>query len=125
MSESNAAVLQRLFEAFNRHDIDGVLDCMTEDCVFFPAAGPEAFGTRLEGHDALRQAFTGVWGGIPDVQWENCSHYADGDLGLSQWTFTGTNANGGRIEVNGCDIFSFRDGKVASKNAFRKDRVAA
>ena len=123
MSHAHTAVLQALFEAFNRHDIEGVLACMTEDCVFYPAAGPEAFGNRLQGHEALRKAFTGVWDAIPNVQWEHCRHFANDDLGLSQWTFTGTDKDGKRIEVNGCDIFSFRDGKVAGKNAFRKDRI--
>ena len=62
-------------------------------------------------------------GGTLSVQWEHCRHFANNDLGLSQWTFTGTDKDGKRIEANGCDIFSFRDGKVSSKNAFRKDRT--
>ena len=124
MSEAHTTVLTQLFEAFNRHDIDAVLACMTEDCVFYPAAGPEPFGNKLQGREALHAAFTAVWNNIPDVQWADCRHFAHGDLGLSQWTFKGTAKDGSEINVYGCDIFSFRDGKVASKSAFRKDRTA-
>ena len=44
------------------------------------------------------------------------------DLGVSQWTLVGTREDGARIEADGVDLFSFRDGKIASKKAFRKER---
>ncbi len=48
---------------------------------------------------------------------------ASGDRGVSQWTFVATRADGGgRIEAAGCDLFTFRDGRIAVKDAYRKDR---
>jgi ketosteroid isomerase-like protein len=41
---------------------------------------------------------------------------------VSEWTFTGTRADGSRVEVNGCDVFTFREGKIAVKNSYRKNR---
>lgn len=119
---SEAKLLQDLFDAFNRHDLDGVLACMTEDCVFEGAAGPEAYGARFVGHDAVGAAFEGVWKTFPDVQWANDRHFAADGLGVSQWTLVGTREDGKRIEADGVDLFTFRDGKVATKKAFRKDR---
>ena len=119
---SEAKLLQVLFDAFNRHDLEGVLACMTEDCVFEGAAGPEAYGARFIGHDAVGAAFEGVWKTFPDVQWANAAHFAADGLGVSQWTLVGTREDGVRIEADGVDLFSFRDGKVATKKAFRKDR---
>ena len=46
--------------------------------------------------------------------------WSAGDRGVSEWTFTGTRSDGTRVEVNGCDLLTFRDGKIAVKNAFRK-----
>jgi len=119
---SDAKLLQDLFDAFNRHDLEGVLACMTEDCVFEGAAGPEAYGARFVGHDAVGKAFAGVWKTFPDVQWANDRHFAADGLGVSQWTLVGTREDGMRIEADGVDLFTFRDGKVATKKAFRKDR---
>jgi len=119
---SEAKLLQDLFDAFNRHDLAGVLACMTDDCVFEGAAGPEAYGARFVGHDAVGAAFAGVWKTFPDVQWANDKHFAADGLGVSQWTLVGTRKDGVRIEADGVDLFTFRDGKVASKKAFRKDR---
>jgi ketosteroid isomerase-like protein len=45
-----------------------------------------------------------------------------GDRGVSEWTFTGTSKDGTRVEVSGCDLFTFRNGKIAVKNSFRKNR---
>ena len=53
---------------------------------------------------------------------ENREYIVQGDFGVSQWTFTGTAADGSRIETDGVDIFTFKNGKIASKNAFRKAR---
>lgn len=119
---SDAQLLQNLFDAFNRHDLEGVLACMTEDCVFEGAAGPEAYGARFVGHDAVGKAFAGVWATFPDVRWANDTHFAADGLGVSQWTLVGTRQDGVRIEADGVDLFTFRDGKVATKKAFRKDR---
>jgi len=43
---------------------------------------------------------------------------------VSEWTFTGTDKDGTSVEVNGCDIFTFRDGKILIKDSFRKMRSA-
>jgi hypothetical protein len=41
---------------------------------------------------------------------------------VSEWIFTGTRRDGTRVEVRGCDLFTFRDGKIAVKNSYRKNR---
>jgi ketosteroid isomerase-like protein len=119
---ASAELLEAMFAAFNRHDADGVLACMTDDCVFEAAAGPEAHGRRIHGRDAVAAAFSQVWASMPDVQWRNTRHFVAGDRGVSEWTFVATRPDGSRIEADGCDLFTFRDGKVAVKQAFRKDR---
>ncbi|MDB5762483.1 MAG: hypothetical protein JWQ21_1478 [Herminiimonas sp.] len=126
MTNVNGKVTIELLEAFsaawNRHDIDALMSFMTNDCVFEAAAGPEACGKRFEGQEAVRAAFALAWSAFPNAQWERSSHFICGDRGVSQWTYTGTRADGMRIEANGCDIFTFRDGKIAVKSAYRKDR---
>ncbi len=117
-----AATLQAFGDAWNRHDIDGLMSFMSEDCVFQTAAGPDACGTRHVGQAAVRKAFAGAWETIKDAQWENGTHFAEGDFGISQWTFTGTAPDGTRIETDGVDVFAFRDGKITLKSAFRKVR---
>jgi steroid delta-isomerase-like uncharacterized protein len=109
-------------DAWNRHDVDALISFMSDDCVFQTAAGPDACGTRHVGREAVRQAFAAAWAQVPDAQWLNGRHFVHGDFGVSEWTFTGTAADGSRIETDGVDLFAFREGKIQTKNAFRKAR---
>ena len=61
-----------------------------------------------------------VFARVPDVQWRNARHFIAGDRGVTEWTMTGTTADGQRIEANGCDVFTFRDGLIALKDSYRK-----
>lgn len=126
LSQSNPVITAETLAAFsaawNAHDVDALMSFMSEDCVFMTAAGPDACGTRHEGREAVRKAFAGAWAAVPDAQWLNGKHFVHGDFGVSEWTFTGTAADGSRVEADGVDVFTFRNGKIAVKNAFRKAR---
>jgi ketosteroid isomerase-like protein len=117
-----AADLKALFDAFNRHDADAVMSFMTDDVVFETLGGDEVHGTRIVGRDAVRDAFAGVWQAFPDAHWQTTRHTVASDLGVSEWIFRGTGNDGSRIEAEGCDLFTIRDGKITTKRAFRKQR---
>ncbi len=116
------ATLAAFSDAWNRHDVEALMSFMHDDCVFETAAGSEACGGRHVGRDAVRKAFAAAWANVADAQWRNGRHVVHGDFGISQWTFTGTAADGSRIETDGVDVFTFRDGRILVKNAFRKMR---
>ena len=116
------AYLQAFADAWNAHDADAVMDFMTDDCVFEASAGPDVCGASHIGREAVRAGYSEVWKTFPDAQWRGPRHFVCGDRGVSEWTFTGTRADGTRVEVNGCDVFTFRDGKIAVKNSYRKNR---
>lgn len=114
--------LERVFDAFNRHDGAGVMTGMTDDVVFDAAAGPEICGRRIEGAADVRAAFESTFAMFPDVSWECTRHAVFGDRGISEWIFRATTKDGSKIEAEGCDLFGFRGEKICSKSAFRKDR---
>lgn len=124
ISEVTPETLQAFVDAWNRHDADALMSFMTEDCVFEASSGPEICGTRLVGCDAVRTGYAEVWSTFPDAHWGNARHFVSGERGVSEWTFAGTRSDGSRVEVNGCDLFTFRDGKIAVKNSYRKNRPA-
>jgi steroid delta-isomerase-like uncharacterized protein len=117
-------LLDRFAEAWNRHDLDALMGMMTDDCVFEASAGPQAVGQRSEGKQAVRAAFAAVFEAFPDAHWANPRHFIVGNRGVSEWTFTGTQQDGRRVEVNGCDLFAFKNGRIALKNSYRKHRPA-
>ena len=39
---------------------------------------------------------------------------------MSEWILTGTTVDGERLEVHGCDLWTFRDDRIVCKNSFWK-----
>ncbi len=115
--------LQSFADAFNAHDSKAIMAHMTEDCIFQASAGPDTDGEKFSGQYAVKMAFEKVFETFKDARWNNPQHFIAGDRGFSEWTFTGTRADGVKVEVTGCDLFTFRDGKIAIKNSYRKSRT--
>ncbi len=124
-NEVTVEFLQAFADAWNRHDVDALMAFMTDDCIFEISWGPDVCGTRYEGQQAVREGFSGVWETYPDAQWLGTRHFIAGSRGVSEWTFTGTAKSGQSVEVAGCDVFTFRDGKISVKNSYRKNRSPA
>lgn len=126
MSQTGAEVtvesLQAFADAFNLHDVDAIMSFMTDDCVFEASAGPDVCGKRYEGRASVGAAFVDVWTTFADARWSDARHFVCGDRGVSEWIFSGTRADGTRVEVHGCDLFHFREGRIAVKNSYRKNR---
>lgn len=93
-----------------------------EKAVFYAVAGEAVFGAEIVGKQAIGDAFESVWQNMPDAQWGDHSHFVAGDRAVSEWTFRGTNSKGMRIEAQGADLFTHRDGLIIVKQAFRKAR---
>lgn len=111
--------------AWNRHDLDALMSFMADDCAFHAVAGPDQLGRSFIGHEAVRAGFAAAFAACPDAQWTDGDHFVVGERGVSESTFRGTRAADGlRIEARMVDVFTFSGGKIAVKNAFRKDRPA-
>ena len=118
-------LLRRVTDAFNRHDLDAIMSAFSEDCVFESPRGPDPWGTRFVGSAAVRGGLALRFDGIPDVHYGDDAHVACGDRGFSEWTLTGTTTDGERIEVRGCDLWTFApDGRISRKDSFWKIRAA-
>ena len=56
----------------------------------------------------------------PDVRYSEIENFADGSTGMSKWLLTGTNLQGEKMSVRGCDFYTFEDGKVIRKDSYWK-----
>ena len=116
-------MIRAITTAFDEHDLDGIMAHFADDAVFEAPRGPEPWGRRFVGRDEVRKAFAGRFSGIPDIRYKDDEHIVDGDRGASEWTLSGTATTGERIEVRGCDLWTFREGKVVKKDSFWKIRT--
>jgi steroid delta-isomerase-like uncharacterized protein len=113
-------LLKAFLEAFNRHDLDTIMDYFAEDCVFYMPRGSAPRGTRYVGKNEVRAGLAKRFEGIPDVHYGEDQHWVGDDFGVSEWTLTGTSASGQKIEVRGVDLLEFAEGKITRKDSFWK-----
>jgi ketosteroid isomerase-like protein len=119
-TEATVDTLQAIADAFNRHDLDAIMAFFADDAVFESPRGPDPHGRRFTGMAAVREGLAARFAGIPDVHYGDDDHFVAGDRGASEWTLTGTTTDGTRLEVRGCDLWTFRDGLVVKKDSYWK-----
>src|SRR5688500_7601670 len=101
-------LLKGVLDAFNRHDLDSIMEYFAEDCVFYMPRGAGPRGDRVVGKADVRAGLAKRFEGIQDVHYGEDRHWAYGDFGVSEWTLTGTSVAGRRIEVRGVDLLEFQ-----------------
>jgi len=113
-------LLERMLDAFNRHDLEAIMSMFSEDCVFESPRGPEPWGRRFVGKAEVGDGLGARFRGIPDVSYEDGGHFVAGDRGASEWTLTGTTVDGESLRVRGCDLWTFDGDQVVRKDSFWK-----
>lgn len=112
------AAVEKFNSAFNSHDVDAVMNAMTEDCVF-ENTNPQPDGTRFEGTNAVRAFWEKFFAANPDAFFEAEEIFASGDRCVVRWIYRKTK-EGKPWHLRGVDIFKIRNGKVAEKLSYVK-----
>ncbi len=125
-SEDEAMDLLRRFgKAFNRADVEGILACVTEDFVWVQATGPDApDGQTVQGAEEVRRALAARAKVVRDVRFSETEvHHAPGRI-IGTFRATGSYvADGTAYDVRGVDIYTVRNGLIASKDSYWKQIV--
>ena len=114
--------LKHILDAFNRHDLDAIMEFFSDDCSFDFPRGSESWGQRFIGKAQVREAVATRFKGIPDVHYGEDRHWisSDGNMGVSEWTLIGTTTSGLSVKLRGCDHWEFSNGKVIRKDSYWK-----
>ncbi|MES2238985.1 MAG: nuclear transport factor 2 family protein [Bacteroidota bacterium] len=112
------ATVENFNLAFNKHDVDGVMNYMTEDCIF-ENTNPMPDGTRIEGAAAVREFWEKFFTNSPDAFFEAEEVFATGNRCVVRWIYRKTK-EGKPWHLRGVDVFKVTNGKVAEKLAYVK-----
>lgn len=112
------SAVDRFNEAFNRHNVDDVMNAMTEDCIF-ENTSPQPDGARLVGAKDVREYWKKFFTNNPDALFEAEDVFVSGDRCVVRWIYRKTK-DGKPWHLRGVDIFKVRDGKVLEKLAYVK-----
>ncbi len=112
------SVIEKFNETWNAQDIDGLMDLITDDCVF-ENTSPRPDGSRFVGKQAIRE----IWSGVlqtPGMRFDTEELVGCGDRVTALWCYNWANPDGSRGHIRGIDLFTVRDGKVAEKLSYVK-----
>lgn len=112
-------IIHQFNQAFNQHDVQGVLDWMTEDCLF-ENTYPPPDGESIRGKAAMRLWLEEFFLSSPQAHFEFEEIVLCGDKAYSRWVYHWVEPDGGHGHVRGVDIFHLREGKVARKLSYVK-----
>jgi ketosteroid isomerase-like protein len=108
---SAGALVERLSRAANAHDLDALAACFAEDyrndTPVHPARG-------FQGRAQVRRNWQQIFAAVPDVVATVQSSVVDGDAVWSEWTMSGTRADGSPHRMAGVIIFGVRGPEIAS-----------
>ena len=109
--EDPAAVVERLLESVNAHDLEAMVGCFAQDYVNVTPAHPQrGFG----GSQQVRRNWSQLFAGVPDLRAEVLGTAVDGDRVWTEWDISGTRRDGAPFAMRGVVIFGVSSGVIAS-----------
>ena len=107
--KSLPAVLKRLLDATNSHDLDALTDCFAVDYVNKTPAHPDRSFT---GREQVRRNWTQIFSGVPDLKATLIRWAADGETLWAEWQHRGTRRDGPLHELAGVTVIGVRDDRI-------------
>ena len=106
---SPVAVLERLHTAMNQHDLEAFLECFAAD---YQSAQPVHPDRGFGGREQVCKNWSAIFGGVPDFQAKLLERTAEGDTAWAEWQWTGTQADGTRLDMRGVTLFGVQEGRI-------------
>ena len=118
------ALIERLFELWNAHDVEGIADLYADTATVRDAANRDNVAS---GRDGIIARTRMILDGFSDARLKLLTRLTDGDLLATEWRFTGTHdgefvgvpATGQATENIGASVSRVgSDGKIATETAY-------
>jgi ketosteroid isomerase-like protein len=106
-------------EAFNRHDVAGMMLLMSEDCVF-ENTYPPPDGARYAGKEAVRRFWEEFFRQSPQAHIEIEELFGFGERCVMRWTYHWEDPAEGKGHVRGVDLFRVQGGVISEKLSYVK-----
>lgn len=112
--ESAIRLVLQFNEAFNHHDVSGMMKLMSDDCVFENTA-PAPDGTLYSGKEAVTRFWQDFFRESPQAHIDIEEIFGMGSRCIMRWKYSW-----GAGHVRGVDIFKMKDGLISEKFSYVK-----
>lgn len=117
--ESALRIVLAFNEAFNRHDVAGMMALMSDDCVF-ENTGPAPDGAVYSGKEAVTRFWHDFFRQSPQAHIKVEDIFGFGERCVMLWRYDWVDAEGEKGHVRGVDIYRVREGGIREKLSYVK-----
>lgn len=117
--ETAIRLVLRFNEAFNRHDVDGMMELMSDDCIFANTYPPPD-GTAYSGKEAVTVFWRDFFRESPNALIEIEEIFSLGARCVMRWRYSWQSPTGEKGHVRGVDIYRVKDGLIHEKLSYVK-----
>jgi ketosteroid isomerase-like protein len=114
-SESRRAIIDRLVDATNRHDVEDVVACFADD---YELAAPLHPSRSFRGREQVRRNWTQIFDAVPDIATRLVGAAVAGECVWTEWEMAGTRHDGAPHLMRGVFIFTVGGGRIRSGRMF-------
>jgi predicted SnoaL-like aldol condensation-catalyzing enzyme len=117
--ESGVRTVIAFNEAFNKHDVDGMMQLMSDDCVFENTT-PAPDGTVYSGKDAVTRFWQRFFAQSPQAHIKIEEAFGFGNRVVMRWRYDWDEGDGNGGHVRGVDLFRLQNGLISEKLSYVK-----
>jgi ketosteroid isomerase-like protein len=108
---SAVALIERLKDAVNRHDLESLAGCFAQD---FLNETPVHPARSFQGREQVRKNWAQIFAGVPDIEADILGSSVDGVSAWTEWEMRGARRDGVRHLMRGVSIFGIGDDRFTS-----------
>ena len=117
--ESAIRVVLEFNKAFNRHDVAGMMQLTSDDCIF-ENSDPAPDGALYSGKEAVTQFWQNFFRGSPRAHIEIEEIFGFGERCIMRWKYSWVDKGDNKGHIRGVDIFRVRNGLISEKQSYVK-----
>ena len=117
--ESATRLILEFNQAFNRHDVAGMMQLMSDDCVF-ENTKPAPDGAVVSGKEDVTKFWQDFFRESPQAHIEIEEIFGFGERCIMRWRYSWVDKGGEKGHVRGVDIFRVRNGFIHEKLSYVK-----
>lgn len=117
--ESGIRTVLAFNQAFNRHDVAGMMQLMSEDCLF-EDTHPAPDGAVYRGKGAVTQFWQEFFNQSTEAHMDIEDIFGFGERCIMRWRYDWVDASGNKGHVRGIDLFRVKGGSIQEKLSYVK-----
>ena len=119
----NKQVIEKMVDAFVRHDLDDMMVLFADQCVYQDMSGGGINGKCHYGKEAIRHVFQQQIKLLPKHTFTDPIIIVSGNKAHANWTLILGDEEKPLYKVRGCDYFELENGLITLKTAWLKNHI--